>query len=205
MITKSEFEDLCKDYEIKYDKRKLYTTECDSMCIPYKACEKYKPYYLRRPCRELLRVSFRDDDAVVEYTGYNGYKDYNWKVNSWGTQIGYGHGCVYIPEYLGDMSGYRLDKMIEKAIETGRLDMLEILLKKMPVQDIDEMRKYMDLNLKITDLNYQLLQNEGVRNAINKFAENRAHIATLEENNNQLKEKIKLQIEKLSNINKDEE
>lgn len=205
MITKHEFEDFCKDYEIKYDMRRLYTTECDSMCIPYKACEKYKPYYLRRPCRELLKVNFKDDGVGVEYTGYNGYKDYNWKVNSWGTQIGYGHGCVYIPEYIGDMSKYRLDKMIEKAIETGRLDMLEILLKKMPVQNIEEMRKYMDLNLKITDLNYQLLQNEGVRNAINKFAENRAHIASLEENNNQLKEKIKLQIEKLSNINKDEE
>lgn len=205
MITKHEFEDFCKDYDIKYDMQRLYTTECKSMNIPYKACDKYKPYYLRRPCRELLKVNFKEDGVGVEYTGYNGYKDYNWQVNKWGAQIGYGHGCVYIPEYLGDMSGYRLDKMIEKAIETGRLDMLEILLKRMPVQNIKEMRKYMDLNLKITDLNYKLLQNEGVRNAINKFAENRAHIATLEENNNQLKEKIKLQIEKLSNINKDEE
>lgn len=205
MITKSEFEDLCKDYEIKYDKRRLYTTDCTSMYIPYKACEKYKPYYLRRPCRELLRVHFKKEDELVEYTGYNGYKDYNWKVNNWGSQVGYGHGCVYIPEYIGDMSKYRLDKMIEKAIETGRLDMLEILLKKMPVQNIDEMRKYIDLNFKITELNYNLLKNEGIKNAINKFAENRAHIALLEENNNQLKEKIKLQIEKLSNINKDEE
>ncbi|MBR4315440.1 MAG: hypothetical protein IKP65_00510, partial [Alphaproteobacteria bacterium] len=119
--------------------------------------------------------------------------------------VGCGHGCVYIPEYIGDMSSYRLDKMIEKAIATGRLDMLEILLKCMPVQDIKEMRKYMDLNLKITDLNYKLLQNEGIRNAIDKFAENRANIASLVENNNKLKEKIMLQIEKLSNINKDEE
>jgi cell shape-determining protein MreC len=95
--------------------------------------------------------------------------------------------------------------MIEKAITTGRLDMLEILLKCMPVQDIKEMRNYVDLNLKITEANYKLLQNEGIKNAIDKFAENRAHITLLEENNNQLKEKIKLQIEKLSNINKDEE
>ena len=205
MITKHEFEDFCKDYDIKYDMRRLYTTECKSMVIPYKACDKYKPYYLRRPCRELLKVSFKDDGVGVEYTGYNGYKDYNWQVNKWGAQIGYGHGCVYIPEYLGDMSSYRLDNMIEKAIVTGRLDMLEVFFKIMPVQNIKEMRKYMDLNLKITNLNYKLLQNEGIRNAIDKFAENRAHIASLEENNNQLKEKIKLQIEKLSNINKDEE
>ena len=205
MITKHEFEDFCKDYDIKYDMRRLYTTECKSMAIPYKACDKYKPYYLRRPCRELIKVNFKDDGVGVEYTGYNGYKDYNWQVNKWGSQIGYGHGCVYIPEYIGDMSGYRLDKMIEKAIETGRLDMLEVFFKIMPVQNIKEMRKYMDLNLKITDLNYKLLKNEGIRNAIDKFAENRAHITLLEENNNQLKEKIKLQIEKLSNINKDEE
>lgn len=112
---------------------------------------------------------------------------------------------TYIPEYLGDMSEYRLDNMIEKAATTGRLDMLEICFKVMPVQDIEEMRKYMDLNLKITEQNYKLLQNEGIRKAIDKFAENRAHITSLEENNNKLKEKIKLQIEKLSNINKDEE
>ena len=205
MITKSEFEDFCKDYDIQYDKRRLYTTECNSMYIPYKACDKYKPYYLRRPCKELLKVNFKSDGLGKEYSCYNGYKDYKWTVNSWGSQVGYGHGCVYIPEYLGDMSGYRLDNMIEKAITKGRLDMLEVFFKTMPVQNIKEMRKYMDLNLKITDLNYKLLQNEGVRNAIDKFAENRAHIATLEENNNQLKEKIKLQIEKLSNINKDEE
>ena len=184
MITKEEFENFCKDYEIKLDKRKLYLTDCKSMTIPYKLCDKYKPYYLRRPCRKLLKINFDEDE---KYTSYNGY------------------GCVYIPEYLGDMSGYRLDNMIEKAATTGRLDMLEICLKVMPVQDIEEMRKYMDLNLKITDLNYKLLQNEGIRKAIDKFAENRAHIISLEENNNKLKEKIKLQIEKLSNINKDEE
>ena len=103
------------------------------------------------------------------------------------------------------MSSCRLDNMIEKAITTGRLDMLEILLSKMPVKNIKEMRNYVDLNLKITEANYKLLQNEGIKNAIDKFAENRAHITLLEENNNQLKEKIKLQIEKLSNINKDEE
>lgn len=202
MITKSEFEDFCKDYDIKLDKRRLYTTECKSMTIPYKLCEKYKPYYLRRPCRELLKVKFDNNER---YIFYNGYKDYQWTVDSWGRNEGYGYGCVFIPEYLGDMSSYRLDNMIEKAITTGRLDMLEIFLKCMPVQDIKEMRKYMDLNLKITDLNYKLLQNEGIKNAIDKFAENRAHITLLEENNNQLKEKIKLQIEKLSNINKDEE
>lgn len=205
MITKHEFEDFCKDYDIKYDKRRLYTKDCKFMLIPYKACDKYKPYYLRRPSKGLLSVSFKDDGVGVEYTSYSGYKDYKWTVNQWGTQVGYGHGCVFIPEYLGDMSSYRLDNMIEKAITTGRLDMMEILLKKMPVQNIKEMRRYLDLNLKITDLNYKLLQNEGIKNAIDKFAENRAHIASLEENNNQLKEKIKLQIEKLSNINKDEE
>ena len=202
MITKSEFEDFCKDYDIKLDKRRLYLTDCKSMTIHYKLCDKYKPYYLRRPCRELLKVKFDNNER---YIFYNGYKDYQWTVDSWGRNEGYGYGCVFIPEYLGDMSSYRLDNMIEKAITTGRLDMLEILLKCMPVQDIKEMRKYMDLNLKITDLNYQLLQNEGIKNAIDKFAENRAHITLLEENNNQLKEKIKLQIEKLSNINKDEE
>lgn len=203
MITKSEFEDFCKDYDIKYDMRKLYTTECKSMNIPYKACDKLKPYYLRRPCKQLLKVNF--GYQTEKYTGYNGYKDYEWTLDKWGSQEGTGYGCVYIPEYLGDMSSYRLDNMIEKAITTGRLDMLEILLQKMPVQNIKEMRQYVDLNLKITDLNYKLLQNEGIKNAINKFAENRAHIASLEENNNQLKEKIKLQIEKLSNINKDDE
>lgn len=202
MITKSEFEDFCKDYDIKLDKRRLYLTDCKSMTIPYKLCDKYKPYYLRRPCRELLKVKFDNNER---YIFYNGYKDYQWTVDSWGRNEGYGYGCVFIPEYLGDMSSYRLDNMIEKAITTGRLDMLEIFLKCMPVQDIKEMRKYMDLNLKITDLNYKLLQNGGIKNAIDKFAENRAHITLLEENNNQLKEKIKLQIEKLSNINKDEE
>ena len=202
MITKEEFENFCKDYEIKLDKRRLYLTDCKSMNIPYKLCDKYKQYYLRRPSKELLKVNFDKDE---KYTGYNGYKDYEWDLNSWGIKEGNGYGCVYIPEYLGDMISYRLDNMIEKAATTGRLDMLEIVLKVMPVKDIEEMRKYMDLNLKITDLNYKLLQNEGIRKAIDKFAENRAHITSLEENNNQLKEKIKLQIEKLSNINKDEE
>lgn len=203
MITKSEFEDFCKDYEIKLDKRKLYLTVCKSMTIPYKLCDKYKQYYLRRPCREILKVNFGNN--TEKYAGYNGYKDFEWELNSWGRQEGYGYGCVYIPEYLGDMSSYRLNNMIEKATTTGRLDMLEILLKCMPVQDIKEMRKYMDLNLKITEQNYKLLQNEGIRKAIDKFAENRANITLLEENNNKLKEKIMIQIEKLSNINKDEE
>ena len=202
MITKEEFENFCKYYEIKLDKRILYLTDCKSMNIPYKLCDKYKQYYLRRPSKELLKVNFDKDE---KYTGYNGYKDYEWDLNSWGIREGYGYGCVYIPEYLGDMISYRLENMIEKAATTGRLDMLEIVLKVMPVKDIEEMRKYMDLNLKITDLNYKLLQNEGIRKAIDKFAENRAHITSLEENNNKLKEKIKLQIEKLSNINKDEE
>lgn len=203
MITKDEFENFCKDYEIKIDKRKLYLTDCKSMTIPYKLCDKYKSYYLRRPCRHLLNVNF--GNQAEKYTGYNVYKDYEWEYDGWGRPEGYGYGSVYIPEYLGDTSSYRLDNMIEKAATTGRLDMLEILLKCMPVQDIEEMRKYMDLNLKITDLNYKLLQNEGIRKAIDKFTENRANITLLEENNNQLKEKIKLQIEKLSNINKDEE
>ena len=202
MITKEEFENFCKYYEIKLDKRILYLTDCKSMNIPYKLCDKYKQYYLRRPSKELLKVNFNKDE---KYTGYNGYKDYEWDLNSWGIREGYGYGCVYIPEYLGDMISYRQENMIEKAATTGRLDMLEIVLKVMPVKDIEEMRKYMDLNLKITDLNYKLLQNEGIRKAIDKFAENRAHITSLEENNNKLKEKIKLQIEKLSNINKDEE
>ena len=197
MITKEEFENFCSDYEIKLDKRRLYTTDCKSMNIPYKLCDKYKQYYLRRPCKELLKVNFGNTE---KYTGYKGYKDYEW-----GRLEGYGYGCVYIPEYLGDMSNYRLNNMIEKAATTGRLDMLEIYLKVMPVQDIEEMRKYMDLNLKITEANYKLLQNEGIRKAIDKFAENRANITSLEENNNKLKEKIKLQIEKLSNINKDDE
>ena len=168
------------------------------MNIPYKLCEKYKQYYLRRPCREILKVNFGNN--TEKYSGYKGYKDYEW-----GRLEGYGYGCVYIPEYLGDMSNYRLNNMIEKAATTGRLDMLKIYLKVMPVQDIEEMRKYMDLNLKITEANYKLLQNEGIRKAIDKFAENRANITSLEENNNKLKEKIKLQIEKLSNINKDDE
>lgn len=202
MITKEEFENFCKDYEIKLDKRRLYLTDCRTMNIRYKLCDKYKPYYLRRPCSELIKVNFEENER---YTGYSGYKDYQWTVDVWGRQEGNGYGCVYIPEYLGDMSNYRLNNMIEKAATTGRLDMLEILLKVMPVQDIEEMRKYMDLNLKITEQNYELLQNDGIRKAIDKFAENRAHITTLEENNNKLKEKIKLQIEKLSNINKDEE
>ena len=202
MITKEEFENFCKDYEIKLDKRKLYLADCKSMTIPYKLCEKYKQYYLRRPCREILKVNFDKDE---KYTGYKGYKDYEWENDGWGRLEGYGYGCVYIPEYLGDMSSYRLENMIEKAATTGRLDMLEIVLKVMPVQDIEEMQKYMDLNLKITEQNYNLLQNEGIRKAIDKFAENRANITSLEENNNKLKEKIKLQIEKLSNINKDEE
>ena len=198
MITKEEFENFCSDYEIKLYKRRLYTTDCKSMTIPYKLCDKYKPYYLRRPCREILKVNFGNN--TEKYTGYKGYKDYEW-----GRLEGYGYGCVYIPEYLGDMSNYRLNNMIEKAATTGRLDMLKIYLKVMPVQDIEEMRKYMDLNLKITEANYELLQNEGIRKAIDKFAENRANITSLEENNNKLKEKIKLQIEKLSNINKDDE
>lgn len=198
MITKEEFENFCSDYEIKLYKRRLYTTDCKSMTIPYKLCDKYKPYYLRRPCREILKVNFGNN--TEKYTGYKGYKDYEW-----GRLEGYGYGCVYIPEYLGDMSNYRLNNMIEKAATTGRLDMLKIYLKVMPVQDIEEMRKYMDLNLKITEANYKLLQNEGIRKAIDKFAENRANITSLEENNNKLKEKIKLQIEKLSNINKDDE
>lgn len=201
MITKSEFEDFCSDYDIKLDKRRLYLTDCKSMTIPYKLCDKYKSYYLRRPCRELLKVNFDKSD---KYISYNGYKDYEWEYDGWGRLEGYGYGFVFIPEYLGDIGTYRLDNMIEKAVTTGRLDMLGIILKCMPVQDIEEMRKYMDINLKITDLNYKLLQNEGIKNAINKFAENRANITLLEENNNQLKEKIKLQIEKLSNINKDE-
>ena len=198
MITKEEFENFCSDYEIKLYKRRLYTTDCKSMTIPYKLCDKYKPYYLRRPCKEILKVNFGNN--TEKYTGYKGYKDYEW-----GRLEGYGYGCVYIPEYLGDMSNYRLNNMIEKAATTGRLDMLKIYLKVMPVQDIEEMRKYMDLNLKITEANYKLLQNEGIRKAIDKFAENRANITSLEENNNKLKEKIKLQIEKLSNINKDDE
>ena len=198
MITKEEFENFCSDYEIKLYKRRLYTTDCKSMTIPYKLCDKYKPYYLRRPCREILKVNFGNN--TEKYSCYKGYKDYEW-----GRLEGYGYGCVYIPEYLGDMSNYRLNNMIEKAATTGRLDMLKIYLKVMPVQDIEEMRKYMDLNLKITEQNYKLLQNEGIRKAIDKFAENRANITSLEENNNKLKEKIKLQIEKLSNINKDDE
>lgn len=198
MITKEEFENFCSDYEIKLDKRRLYTTDCKSMTIPYKLCDKYKPYYLRRPCKEILKVNFGNN--TEKYTGYKGYKDYEW-----GRLEGYGYGCVYIPEYLGDMSNYRLNNMIEKAATTGILDMLKIYLKVMPVQDIEEMRKYMDLNLKITEANYKLLQNEGIRKAIDKFAENRANITSLEENNNKLKEKIKLQIKKLSNINKDDE
>lgn len=201
MITKSEFEDFCSDYDIKLDKRRLYLTDCKSMTIPYKLCDKYKSYYLRRPCRELLKVNFDKSD---KYISYNGYKDYEWEYDGWGRLEGYGYGFVFIPEYLGDIGTYRLDNMIEKAVTTGRLDMLGIILKCMPVQDIKEMRKYMDINLKITDLNYKLLQNEGIRKAIDKFSENRANITLLEENNNQLKEKIKLQIEKLSNINKDE-
>ena len=201
MITKSEFEDFCSDYDIKLDKRRLYLTDCKSMTIPYKLCDKYKSYYLRRPCRELLKVNFDKSD---KYISYNGYKDYEWEYDGWGRLEGYGYGFVFIPEYLGDIGTYRLDNMIEKAVTTGRLDMLGIILKCMPVQDIKEMRKYMDINLKITDLNYKLLQNEGIRSAIDKFSENRANITLLEENNNQLKEKIKLQIEKLSNINKDE-
>ena len=201
MITKSEFEDFCSDYDIKLDKRRLYLTDCKSMTIPYKLCDKYMSYYLRRPCRELLKVNFDKSD---KYISYNGYKDYEWEYDGWGRLEGHGYGFVFIPEYLGDIGTYRLDNMIEKAITTGRLDMLEIILKCMPVQDIEEMRKYMDINLKITDLNYKLLQNEGIRSAIDKFSENRANITLLEENNNQLKEKIKLQIEKLSNINKDE-
>lgn len=200
MITKEEFENFCSDYEIKLDKRRLYTTDCKSMTIPYKLCDKYKPYYLRRPCKEILKVNFGNN--TEKYTGYKGYKDYEWRRLE---GYGYGYGCVYIPEYLGDMSNYRLNNMIEKAATTGRLDMLKIYLKVMPVQDIEEMRKYMDLNLKITEANYKLLQNEGIRKAIDKFAENRANITSLEENNNKLKEKIKLQIEKLSNINKDDE
>ena len=168
------------------------------MTIPYKLCDKYKQYYLRRPCKEILKVNFGNN--TEKYSCYKGYKDYEW-----GRLEGYGYGCVYIPEYLGDMSNYRLNNMIEKAATTGRLDMLKIYLKVMPVQDIEEMRKYMDLNLKITEANYKLLQNEGIRKAIDKFAENRANITSLEENNNKLKEKIKLQIEKLSNINKDDE
>ena len=200
MITKEEFENFCSDYEIKLYKRRLYTTDCKSMTIPYKLCDKYKQYYLRRPCREILKVNFGNN--TEKYTGYKGYKDYEWgRLEGYG----YGYGCVYIPEYLGDMSNYRLNNMIEKAATTGRLDMLKIYLKVMPVQDIEEMRKYMDLNLKITEANYKLLQNEGIRKAIDKFAENRANITSLEENNNKLKEKIKLQIEKLSNINKDDE
>jgi hypothetical protein len=171
------------------------------MTIPYKLCDKYKSYYLRRPCRELLKVNFDKSD---KYISYNGYKDYEWEYDGWGRLEGHGYGFVFIPEYLGDIGTYRLDDMIEKAVTTGRLDMLGIILKCMPVQDIEEMRKYMDINLKITDLNYKLLQNEGIRKAIDKFSENRANITLLEENNNQLKEKIKLQIEKLSNINKDE-
>lgn len=202
MITKEEFEKFCKDYEIKLDKKKLYLTDCKTMNIPYKLCDKYKPYYLRRPCRKIIKVNF---DKEEKYTGYNGYKNYEWTVDEWGWQEGTGYGCVYIPEYLGDMSKYRLENMIEKAVTTGRLDMMEIYLKVMPVQDIEEMRKYMDLNLKITEQNYKLLQNDGIRKAIDKFAENRAHITSLEENNNKLKEKIMIQIEKLSNINKDEE
>ena len=198
MITKEEFENFCSDYEIKLDKRRLYLTDCKSMTIPYKLCDKYKPYYLRRPCKEILKVNFGNN--TEKYSCYKGYKDYEW-----GRLEGYGYGCVYIPEYLGDMSNYRLNNMIEKAATTGRLDMLKIYLKVMPVQDIEEMRKYMDLNLKITEANYKLLQNEGIRKAIDKFAENRANITSLEENNNKLKEKIKLQIEKLSNINKDDE
>ena len=198
MITKEEFENFCSDYEIKLYKRRLYTTDCKSMTIPYKLCDKYKPYYVRRPCREILKVNFGNN--TEKYSCYKGYKDYEW-----GRLEGYGYGCVYIPEYLGDMSNYRLNNMIEKAATTGRLDMLKIYLKVMPVQDIEEMRKYMDLNLKITEQNYKLLQNEGIRKAIDKFAENRANITSLEENNNKLKEKIKLQIEKLSNINKDDE
>ena len=198
MITKEEFENFCSDYEIKLYKRRLYTTDCKSMTIPYKLCDKYKPYYLRRPCREILKVNFGNN--TEKYSGYKGYKDYEW-----GRLEGYGYGCVYIPEYLGDMSNYRLNNMIEKAATTGRLDMLKIYLKVMPVQDIEEMRKYMDLNLKITEANYKLLQNVGIRKAIDKFAENRANITSLEENNNKLKEKIKLQIKKLSNINKDDE
>ena len=201
MITKSEFEDFCSDYDIKLDKRRLYLTDCKSMTIPYKLCDKYKSYYLRRPCRELLTVNFDKSD---KYISYNGYKDYEWEYDGWGRLEGHGYGFVFIPEYLGDIGTYRLDDMIEKAVTTGRLDMLGIILKCMPVQDIEEMRKYMDINLKITDLNYKLLQNEGIRKAIDKFSENRANITLLEENNNQLKEKIKLQIEKLSNINKDE-
>lgn len=201
MITKNEFEDFCSDYDIKLDKRRLYLTDCKSMTIPYKLCDKYKSYYLRRPCRELLKVNFDKSD---KYISYNGYKDYEWEYDGWGRLEGHGYGFVFIPEYLGDIGTYRLDNMIEKAITTGRLDMLEIILKCMPVQDIEEMRKYMDINLKITDLNYKLLQNEGIRKSIDKFSENRANITLLEENNNQLKEKIKLQIEKLSNINKDE-
>ena len=200
MITKEEFENFCSDYEIKLDKRRLYLTDCKSMTIHYKLCDKYKPYYLRRPCREILKVNFGNN--TEKYTCYKGYKDYEWgRLEGYG----YGYGCVYIPEYLGDMSNYRLNNMIEKAATTGRLDMLKIYLKVMPVQDIEEMRKYMDLNLKITEANYKLLQNEGIRKAIDKFAENRANITSLEENNNKLKEKIKLQIEKLSNINKDDE
>ena len=198
MITKEEFENFCSDYEIKLYKRRLYTTDCKSMTIPYKLCDKYKQYYLRRPCKEILKVNFGNN--TEKYSGYKGYKDYEW-----GRLEGCGYGCVYIPEYLGDMSNYRLNNMIEKAATTGRLDMLKIYLKVMPVQDIEEMRKYMDLNLKITEANYKLLQNEGIRKAIDKFAENRANITSLEENNNKLKEKIKLQIEKLSNINKDDE
>lgn len=201
MITKNEFEDFCSDYDIKLDKRRLYLTDCKSMTIPYKLCDKYKSYYLRRPCRELLKVNFDKSD---KYISYNGYKDYEWEYDGWGRLEGHGYGFVFIPEYLGDIGTYRLDNMIEKAVTTGRLDMLGIILKCMPVQDIEEMRKYMDINLKITDLNYKLLQNEGIRKAIDKFSENRANITLLEENNNQLKEKIKLQIEKLSNINKDE-
>jgi hypothetical protein len=118
MITKSEFEDFCKDYDIKLDKRRLYLTDCKSMIIPYKLCEKYKPYYLRRPCREMLKVNFGYN--TEKYTGYNGYKDYEWTIDKWGWQEGEGYGCVYIPEYLGDMSTCRLDNMIEKAITTGR-------------------------------------------------------------------------------------
>ena len=200
MITKEEFENFCSDYEIKLDKRRLYLTDCKSMTIPYKLCDKYKPYYLRRPCREILKVNFGNN--TEKYSCYKGYKDYEWgRLEGYG----YGYGCVYIPEYLGDMSNYRLNNMIEKAATTGILDMLKIYLKVMPVQDIEEMRKYMDLNLKITEQNYELLQNEGIRKAIDKFAENRANITSLEENNNKLKEKIKLQIKKLSNINKDDE
>lgn len=202
MITKKEFEEFCKEYKIKYSIKDLNYTKVN-YSIEYKDCEIYKQYYNRRPSQGLIDIYFTTEP--YEFDTYRGYKDFNWKRTPFNKQIGTGYGIIYLPQYLGEISNWKMNNTIDKIVTTGYVDLLQVDYEVMIIQNIEELRKYMELNLNITRKNYELIHNENLNNILQKYKENMIEMNRLIENNHDLREKIKKLMKKLSDIDKDME